>query len=71
MIDLGPLHLSENLSSDRVKIGITANSGLHTNELICGVSFALEDELAVGNQTAKTFLSFGKMTVAAHRKLLK
>ena len=53
MIDFGPLHLSKNLSSDSVKIGITANSGLHTNELICGVSFALEDELAVGNQTAK------------------
>ena len=53
MIDLGPLHLDENLSSNRVKIGITANSGLHTNELICGVSFALEDELAAGNQIAK------------------
>lgn len=54
MIDLGPLHISKSLSSDSVKIGITANSGLHTNELICGVFFALDDELEAENQVAKS-----------------
>ena len=53
MIDLGPLHLNESLSFNRIKIGITANLGLHTNELIYGVSFALNDELKAGNQIAK------------------
>ncbi|MGU9962641.1 MAG: ABC transporter substrate-binding protein [Candidatus Halichondribacter symbioticus] len=51
MIDLTPLQVGKT-SDKSIKIGITANSGLHTNELICGVSFALADELANGSQIA-------------------
>ena len=53
LIDLSPLHITDKLSSDRVKIGIAANLGSHTNELICGVSFALSDELESGSKIAK------------------
>ena len=51
MIDLTPL--SPYLRPNKIKIGVSANSGAHTNELIQGVSLAMQDALRADNKIAK------------------